>query len=144
MKNIAIVVSQFNQNITDKLLEGCLSRLHSRGIDKKNISIYRVPGAVEIPLVAQLTAKTKKYQAIIGLGAVICGETSHYDYVCQQVSQGCQRVMLDHEIPVVFGVLTTDNEAQAEARVGGDEGHKGQEAADTALYMIDLIETLKS
>jgi 6,7-dimethyl-8-ribityllumazine synthase len=94
---------------------------------------------VEIPLVAQSLAKTGRFAAIICLGAVIRGETGHYDYVCGQVSDGCQRVALDNDLPIIFGVLTTDNEEQALDRVGGRHGHKGREAADTAVTMISLL-----
>jgi len=142
MTNIAIIVSQFNSDITDKLLAGALSHLHTAGVSSHQISVIHVPGAVEIPLTAQLLAKTQQYQAIICLGAVIRGDTSHYDYVCEQVSQGCQRIMLDFSIPVIFGVLTTENFEQALDRVGGKEGHKGQEAAAAALSMINIVQTL--
>lgn len=140
MKNrFAIVVSEFNGNITEKLLQGASSRLIEKGIEETKITIIRVPGAVEIPLAAQLLAKSKKYQAIICLGAVIRGDTNHYDYVCEQVSRGCQKVMLDFEIPIIFGVLTTHTMEQAEERVGGKEGHKGIEAADAALTMAEVV-----
>src|SRR3990167_1246097 len=140
MNKFAIVVSQFNPTITEKLLQGAFNRLIEAGIHEKNISVLHVPGAIEIPLITQLAAKSKRYRAIICLGAVIRGDTNHYDYVCQQVTQGCQRVMLDYEIPVIFGVLTTDTTEQAEARVGGNEGHKGIDAANTALAMVRLLE----
>lgn len=140
--SVAIVVSEYNKNITDKLLQGALTRLTESGIDANKITVTKVPGAVEIPLAALLLAKSKRYQAIIVLGAVIRGDTGHYDYVCQQVSQGCQRVMLDYEIPVIFGVLTTNNLEQAESRVGGDDGHKGIEAADAALVMLEMVNHL--
>lgn len=142
MNQYAIVVSQFNAMITDALLQGALARFSDLGISLDNITVTKVPGAVEIPLAVQLLAKTKKYKAIVCLGAVIRGETSHYDYVCQQVSEGCVRVMLDFEVPVIFGVLTTDNEAQAKERVGGSEGHKGREAVDAAIAMAEIVETL--
>jgi len=141
-QRFAIIVSRFNQSITDKLLQGALSRLIEVNISRENIHIINVPGAVEIPLTAQLLAKTQQYAAIICLGAVIRGDTDHYDYVCQQVSQGCQKVMLDAEIPVIFGVLTTNNIEQAEDRVGGREGHKGIEAADAAIAMVKIVEAL--
>ncbi|RDI42576.1 6,7-dimethyl-8-ribityllumazine synthase [Aquicella lusitana] len=145
MKNkFAIVVSQYNQSITDKLLEGALSGLKAQGINQDSITVISVPGAVEIPLPAQLLAKSKKYAAIICLGCVIRGDTDHYDYVCEQVSQGCQRVMLDYEIPVIFGVLTTNNMQQAEDRVGGKIGHKGVEAADAAIQMVNLMQSIKT
>jgi 6,7-dimethyl-8-ribityllumazine synthase len=135
----AIVVSTFNQSITDKLLEGALSRLREKGVSNDNITVINVPGAIEIPLTAQLLAKSRHYQSIICLSAIIRGDTDHYKYVCQQVSQGCQRVMLDFEIPVIFGVLTTDDEEQALDRVGGACGHKGIEAADAALAMVEIV-----
>lgn len=139
---IAIIVSRFNTSITEKLLQGAMERLKEAGVNDSNISVIHVPGAIEIPLTAQLMAKKKYYQAIICLGAVIRGDTSHYDYVCEQVSQGCQKVMLDYDIPVIFGVLTTENEEQAAARVGGAEGHKGKDAADAALEMVQIVNQL--
>jgi 6,7-dimethyl-8-ribityllumazine synthase len=141
--NIAIIVSDFNSNITHELLNGAKTELLQAGLKENQIHVVHVPGAIEIPLIAKFLAKTKKYHAIIALGCVIRGETSHYDYVCQQVSEGCQKVMMKLEIPVIFGVLTTENEAQALARIGGAEGHKGKEAADAALKMVKLIETLQ-
>lgn len=143
-KRFAIIVSEFNQTITDKLLEGALSRFNERGIAKNDIYITHVPGAVEIPFTAQLLAKTKRYQAIICLGSVIQGDTDHYDYVCDQVSQGCQKVMLDYNLPVIFGVLTTHDEQQALERVGGKHGHKGEYCADAAIRMVALAEELAS
>ena len=140
--SLAIVVSQFNEDITSALLEGALARLAELGVPQKNIKVATVPGAVEIPLTAKMLAKSKKYQAVICLGAVIRGETSHYDYVCSQVSEGCQQVMLAYELPVIFGVLTTENEEQARDRVGGKMGHKGRESADAALQMIDVLRDL--
>ncbi|HSW93489.1 MAG TPA: 6,7-dimethyl-8-ribityllumazine synthase [Gammaproteobacteria bacterium] len=135
----AVVVSEFNQEITDKLLEGAHVRLLERGLCEKNIKVIKVPGAVEVPLTAKMLAKSGKYDAIICLSAVIRGETSHYDYVCQQISQGCQQVMLAFDVPVIFGVLTTENIEQAEDRIGGKEGHKGIEAADAAIRMIEVM-----
>ena len=142
-KQLAIIVSQFNENITKQLLQGASDRLTESGIDKKNIAVFHVPGAIEIPLIAKLAAQSKKFDAMMCLGAISRGETNHYDYVCQQVSQGCQRVMLDYDIPVIFGVLTTENIKQAEERAGGKEGHKGREAADTALAMVKVVEQCK-
>lgn len=136
----AIVVSEFNQEVTNKLLQGALARFEELAMT--DVNVIKVPGAVEIPFAAQLLAKKRQYHAIICLGAVIRGETSHYDYVCQQVSDGCQRVMLDYEIPVIFGVLTTDTEEQALARCGGIHGHKGKEAVDTAVNMLKVIDQI--
>lgn len=138
---IAIVVSRFNQNVTELLLQGALERLKECGLsqEKGTVQIARVPGAVEIPLIAQRFARQGDYHAVICLGAVIRGETGHYEYVCQHVTYGCQRVALDFDIPVIFGVLTTENEAQALARAGGNRGHKGREAADAALAMVEQM-----
>lgn len=140
--NYAIIISRFNEEITTKLLDGAIHRLVESGIASEQVRVISVPGAVEIPLIAALLAKQNKYAAIIALGAIIRGDTSHYDYVCDQVSQGCQRVMLDYEIPVIFGVLTTDNEEQAIERVGGKHGHKGMDAADTAIEMVGIVSHL--
>lgn len=133
---IAIVMSRFNEPVTQELLNGANSRLQELNVSPKNITTITVPGAIEIPLIAHRLAKQKKYDCIIALGAVIRGETTHYDYVCQQVSYGCQRVSLDHDIPVIFGILTTESKAQAMDRVGGAHGHKGRDAADTAIEMV--------
>jgi 6,7-dimethyl-8-ribityllumazine synthase len=140
---IAIVVSQFNHEITQKLQYGAIERLIACGFTKDDITLVEVPGAVEIPFTAQQLAKQSRYAAIIALGAVIRGETTHYDYVCQVVSNGCQRVSLDFNLPVIFGVLTTEDEAQALARVGGSHGHKGADAADCALAMVAIFKQLK-
>lgn len=140
----AIAVSEFNQEITDALLQGALQRFAELEINENDITVVKVPGAVELPLAAQLFAKTNQYQAIICLGAVIRGETTHYDYVCEQASNGCQRVMLDYNIPVIFGVLTTENEDQARERVGGKHGHKGKDAVDAAMTMSQLVKDLST
>lgn len=132
--NVAIVTSKFNHEITDKLLETALARLKERNIADQHIRSVRVPGAIEIPLLAQHLAKQKKYDAILCMGAVIRGETSHYDYVCQQVSYGCQRVALDNHIPVIFGVLTTDDEQQAEARI-----KTARDWVDGMFHMVSLL-----
>jgi 6,7-dimethyl-8-ribityllumazine synthase len=137
---VAIIVSEFNQLITSRLLDGAKQRLLTKGVTIDNMAIIKVPGAVEIPLVAKKLAKLAKYDAIITLGAVIRGETTHYDYVCEQVSHGVAKVMYEYELPVVFGVVTTENKAQALDRVGGAHGHKGIDAADCALEMIRVME----
>lgn len=139
---IAIVVSRFNEKITQALLSGCSARLIELKIKKENIKIISVPGAIEIPLIIKKLAKSKNYQAIIALGAVIRGETSHYDYVCQQVSDGCRQLALDYELPIIFGVLTTDNIEQARDRIGGAHGHKGKDAAEAAVEMVGLMRKL--
>lgn len=135
---LAIVVSDFNQDITHALLHGAMETLNAAGFSKDKLYIVHVPGAVEIPITAKWLAETKHYQAIIALGAVIRGDTNHYDYVCQQVSAGCLQVSLASNLPVIFGVLTTENEEQAQERIGGKMGHKGKEAAQAALTMLTL------
>ncbi|MCD8524485.1 MAG: 6,7-dimethyl-8-ribityllumazine synthase [Gammaproteobacteria bacterium] len=135
-KRVAVVVSEFNHDITSALLQGAVETLRSY-LPSENIVIIWVPGAVEIPLMVQRIAK--QYDAVIALGAVIYGETDHYHYVCQQVNQGCQRVMLDESLPVIFGVLTVQSRELALARVGGKKGHVGVESAEAAIKMLDLL-----
>lgn len=132
---VGIVVSTFNEFVTSRLEQGCVDKLLEY-VDSDGIELVQVPGAVELPIVLQRMAKLQKFDVLIALGAVIRGETSHYDYVCGQASQGCQRVMLDYNVPVIFGVLTTENREQALARVGGNRGHMGVESAVTALKMV--------
>lgn len=140
--NVALAVSRFNQDITDKLLHGAITRLKELSFSDNQIVIAQVPGAIELPITAQRLALTGRYAVIVCLGAVIRGETSHYDYVCEQVSQGCLRVALDHRIPVIFGILTTDTEEQAIERVGGRHGHKGREAIDAAYEMVSVLQQI--
>ncbi len=137
--NIAIVVSKFNLDITQKLLAGAVQRLEELGFSSDRVTVAWVPGAIEIPLAAQRFARTGKYEAIICFGAVIFGETRHFDYVCEQVSQGCQSVALAEDTPVIFGVLTTENMQQAQARVGGDKGHMGRSAVDAAYELVSVL-----
>jgi 6,7-dimethyl-8-ribityllumazine synthase len=132
---VAIVTSKFNFDITEQLHTTVLARLKERKVADENITSAWVPGAVEIPLIAQHFAKQNKYDAIICLGAVIQGETDHYDYVCQSVTEGCQRVALDNHIPVIFGVLTTKDDAQAQARV-----ERARDWVDAAFEMAALVE----
>ena len=136
---IVIVRSLFNQPVTDLLLEGAVKRLGQVASQLEQLTIVEVPGAIEIPLMAQQLlagATDKPYDAVIALGAVIRGETDHYHYVCQQVSDGCLQVSLRYQRPVIFGVLTVDHVQQAIERLGGAKGHKGQYAAEAALQMI--------
>lgn len=140
---VAIIVSRFNNEITQELLQGTLNRLvNTYDFNEQDITVVEVPGAVEIPFVAKRLAKKNQYGALITLGAVIRGETTHYDYVCQLVSAGCQQVSLECDIPVVFGVLTTENEAQAWDRLGGNHGHKGADAADCAVSMYSILQQI--
>lgn len=139
---VTIVVAEFNRDITEALLTGALARLAEAHVPPSHIQVVWVPGAIEIPLVAKLVAEQQLAHAVIALGAVIRGDTSHYDLVCQQVSEGCQQVMMTYDIPVIFGVLTTENEVQAFARVGGEHGHKGRDAAEAALSMVSVLSQL--
>ena len=136
MTKIAIAISEFNQKITDELLEGALQEAHKHPIATPDV--FKVPGAIELPFTAQQLAKTKKYNAIVLLGCVIQGETNHYDYICMQVSQATQQVMLQYNIPVIFGVLTTQNAKQAMARAGGAKGNTGCYALKAAMTMVKL------
>jgi 6,7-dimethyl-8-ribityllumazine synthase len=138
----AIVVSRFNEFITSKLLGGALDGLKRHGVDENHIDIAWVPGAFEIPLVAKTLAQQKKYQAIITLGAVIRGSTSHYDYVCSEVAKGVASVSLNEATPVIFGVLTTDSIEQAIERAGTKAGNKGYEAAVGAIEMANLLHNI--
>lgn len=140
---LAIITSQFNEPVTSSLKEGAHQRLLELGCQASNLSHFSVPGAIEIGLIAKKLAKQACYDAIITLGAVIRGETAHFDYVCQQVSDATQQVMMAYELPVVFGILTTDNVDQAKDRIGGAHGHKGKEAAETAIEMIQLLHALE-
>ena len=135
---IAIVAARFNGQIVDELLKGCIERLERLGVGESRVRVHRVPGAFELPVAAKMLARTGKFSAIICLGAVIRGDTDHYHYVCEQVSYGCQKVMLNYNIPVIFGVLTVNTEEEALARIGGSHGHKGKEAAQAAIQMVAL------
>ena len=139
---VALVVSLFNRPITAELQKGAIEQLIQQGIAVEDITVVEVPGAIEIPLIVQQLAKKKVYGAIVALGAVVRGETTHYDYVCEQVSMGLQRVALDYDLPVIFGVLTTENESQAWDRLGGKHGHKGMDAADAALAMQRVLQLI--
>src|SRR5690625_4284501 len=136
---VGIVVSRFNEFITKQLLDGAISTLTQYGVEEENIKIVRVPGAFEIPLVAKKLAKNKNYDAIITLGAVIRGETPHFDYVCHEAARGITKATLNTETPVIFGILTTDTTEQALARVGIKGGNKGSEAATSAIEMANLM-----
>lgn len=140
---IAIVVSRFNDFITSKLLEGALDALKRHDVKEDDIEIAWVPGAFEIPLIADKMAASKKYDAVICLGAVIRGNTSHYDYVCNEVSKGIAHIMLDKKIPVMFGVVTTENIEQAIERAGTKSGNKGFDVATSAIEMVNLMKELE-
>ncbi|MDI6605112.1 6,7-dimethyl-8-ribityllumazine synthase [Aceticella autotrophica] len=142
-KKFGIVVSRFNEFITNKLLEGALDALKRHGVKEEDIEIAWTPGAFEIPLIAKKMAESKKYNAVIALGAVIRGETPHFDYVANEVSKGIANVGLSTNMPVIYGVLTTDTIEQAIVRAGTKAGNKGFDAAVTAIEMVNLIDELK-
>ncbi len=139
---VGIVVGRFNEFISGKLLEGAFDGLKRHGVEEENITTVWVPGSFEIPLVAQKMAKSENYDGIICLGAVIRGETPHFDYVSAEVSKGVAKVGLDTEMPVIFGVLTTDTIEQAISRAGTKAGNKGFDAAMTLIEMVNLLKKI--
>lgn len=141
---VGIVAARFNEFIVSKLLSGCEDVLVRHGVREEDIAVAWVPGAFEIPLIASKMAKSGKYDAVIALGAVIRGSTSHYDYVCSEVSKGVANVALASDVPVMFGVLTTDTIEQAIERAGTKAGNKGAECAQGAIEMVNLIRELEA
>lgn len=139
---VAIVVARFNEFITSKLLGGATDILVRHGANAEDITIAWVPGAFEIPLAAQKLAMSKKFDTVICLGAVIRGATSHYDYVCSEVSKGIAHVSLETGVPVAFGILTTENIEQAVERAGTKSGNKGADAAVSAIEMVNLLKNI--
>ena len=140
---VGVVCARFNDFIVSRLLAGCEDTLLRHGVREEDIAVAWVPGAFEIPLIASKMAKSGKYDAVIALGAVIRGSTSHYDYVCSEVSKGVATVALQSDIPVLFGVLTTDTIEQAVERAGTKAGNKGSECAQGAIEMVNLIRELE-
>ena len=140
---VGIIVARFNEFITSKLLSGALDTLTRHEVKEENIQVAWVPGAFEIPLIASKMAESGKYDAVICLGAVIRGSTNHYDYVCSEVSKGIASVSLKSGIPVMFGVLTTENIEQAIERAGSKAGNKGSECAQGAIEMVNLIREIQ-
>ena len=139
---IGIVVARFNEFITSKLLSGALDVLKRHEVSEDDISVAWVPGSFEIPLVAKKMAESKKFDAVICLGAVIRGATTHYDYVCNEVSKGVAQVSLQTGVPAIFGVVTTENIQQAIERAGTKAGNKGSDAAISAIEMANLLKGL--
>ena len=135
----AVVVARFNGFIVDSLQAGALDAFRRHGVPDENVTVIKVPGAYEMPVAVQRVAQTGNYDAIIGLGAVIRGSTPHFDYVAGEASKGMASVALDHNLPIVFGVLTTDTIEQAIERAGTKAGNKGAEAAITAIEMVNLF-----
>jgi 6,7-dimethyl-8-ribityllumazine synthase len=142
-RKFAIVISRFNSFLSERLLEGALDCLSRHEVIESDIEIIRVPGSFEIPLIVKKAALLKKFDAIIALGAIIRGDTPHFDFIAAEVSKGLANVSLETLVPVSFGVLTTDTIEQAEIRSGAKGGNKGFDAAMTALEMISVIENLK-
>ncbi len=138
-KRFAIVVARFNEFITKQLLEGAIDTLLRHGVKESDIEVTWVPGSFEIPVAAQKIARGKKVDAIITLGAVIRGETAHFDYVCGESAKGIAQVALQTDVPVAYGIITTENTEQAIERAGLKQGNKGRDAAMTALEMANLL-----
>ncbi|HDF5091047.1 TPA: 6,7-dimethyl-8-ribityllumazine synthase [Staphylococcus aureus] len=141
---VAIVVSRFNDFITGRLLEGAKDTLIRHDVNEDNIDVAFVPGAFEIPLVAKKLASSGNYDAVITLGCVIRGATSHYDYVCNEVAKGVSKVNDQTNVPVIFGILTTESIEQAVERAGTKAGNKGAEAAVSAIEMANLLKSIKA
>lgn len=139
---VGIIASRFNEIITNKLLGGAVDGLVRHGVEENNITAAWVPGAFEIPIIAEKMAASKKYDAIICVGAVIRGSTTHYDYVCNEVSKGISQVSMKTGVPVLFGVITTENIEQAIERAGSKAGNKGYDCALSAIEMVNLIKQL--
>lgn len=141
---VAIAAARFNAHIVDELLAGCLRRLGELGISRERIEVYRVPGAFELPVAAQSLCRTERFLAVICLGAVIRGDTPHFDYVAGECAWGIQQVALSEGLPVIFGVLTTNTEQQALDRIGGSHGHAGERAAEAAAEMMTVLARIAS
>lgn len=138
----AIVASRFNEFVVDQMVDGALHTLQRHGVDPDTVTIVHVPGSLEIPVTAQRCARSGTYDAVICIGAVIRGATDHFDYVCSGVSSGTMQTALDTEVPVIFGVITTDTIEQAIERAGTKAGNKGRDAASAALEMANLMDQL--
>ena len=142
-EKFCIIIARFNDFIGSKLLDGAIDELKRHGVKEENIDVVKVPGAFEIPLIASEMAQSGRYDAVICLGAVIRGNTSHYDYVCSEVSKGIAQISLKTGLPVMFGVLTTENIEQAIERAGSKAGNKGSECAHGAIEMVNLMRSMK-
>ena len=140
---IAIVAARFNAPIVDELLAGCVRRLTELGITTGRLEIHRVPGAFELPLAAKALAQTMRFAAVICLGAVVRGDTPHFDFVAGECARGIATVNLSASLPIIFGVLTTNTDQQARDRIGGSQGHAGERAAEAAVEMIGLMEKIR-
>ena len=141
-RRIAVVVSRFNDEVTGKLLDGAVECLVRHGVRLEDVDVVRVPGAWELPAAAERLLATERYDALVAVGAVIRGETPHFDYVAGEAARGLSALQREFAVPIGFGLLTTDDDAQAEARAGGAHGNKGADAALAALEMADLFSRL--
>ncbi|MBK7327707.1 MAG: 6,7-dimethyl-8-ribityllumazine synthase [Dehalococcoidia bacterium] len=141
---VCIVVARWNEFVTRKLLDGAESALQHRGIAKDDVTVAWVPGAFEVPTAANWAARSGRFDAVICIGAVIRGDTAHFEYVAGGATEGIGRIALETGVPVIFGVLTVDNVEQAMSRAGGKDGHKGEEAAQAAIEMANLRRLLRA
>ncbi|HEU5185012.1 MAG TPA: 6,7-dimethyl-8-ribityllumazine synthase [Gemmatimonadaceae bacterium] len=141
-RRIAVLASRFNESVTRKLADGAIDALVRHGLTSENIDVIWVPGAWELPAAARRLLSSERYDALVAVGAVIRGETPHFDYVAGEAARGLAQASADFDIPIGFGLLTTDTAAQAEARAGGDHGNKGWDAALAALEMADLFDRI--
>lgn len=143
-RRFLLVVSRFNELVTDRLLDGARSCLLQNGVEEPDLDIVRVPGAYELPGATAVALRTGWYDGVVALGCVIRGETPHFDYVAGEAARGLQELAIGHGVPIGFGVLTTDTRDQALARAGGEKGNKGWEAALTALEMVGLYGEIRA
>jgi 6,7-dimethyl-8-ribityllumazine synthase len=141
---IGIVAAKFNQQVTNKLVNACVNTLTAHGVRKENMNVVRVPGAFEIPLVARLMAKSGRFDAMICLGAVIRGDTPHFEYISAEVSRGIGQAALDTDVPIIFGVLTTETVAQAVERADTKKFNRGGDAAKSAIEMVKVMRQVKN
>ena len=139
-RRVAVVCSRFNDEVTSRLLDGAVTALRGAGVREQDLLVVHVPGAFELPLTARRLAQSAQWDAVVALGAVIRGGTDHYDHVCRAATDGLLRAGLDSDVPVLFGVLTCDNEEQALTRAGGAHGNKGADVALDALRMCSVLE----
>ena len=135
---VGIVAARFNDGVVSRLLQSALDTLERHGLNRDEVPVVRVPGAFELPLAARWIVRQEEVDAVVALGAVIRGDTPHFDYVCAEAARGVQAASVETDVPVIFGVLTCDDRAQADARAGGEHGNKGGEAALAALEMVSL------
>jgi 6,7-dimethyl-8-ribityllumazine synthase len=141
---VAIAAARFNADLVDELLSGCVRRLGELGVAESHVEVVRVPGAFELPVAAKAFARTGRFDAVICLGAVVRGDTPHFDYVAGEAARGIQDVAIWEELPVIFGVLTTNTHEQAVERTGGKHGHAGERAAEAAVEMIGVLHSIRT